>query len=1131
MPRRTDIETILVIGSGPIVIGQACEFDYSGTQACRVLAEEGFRVILANSNPATIMTDPSMAYRTYVEPLEPDVLAAIIERERPDALLPTLGGQTALNLTMALVERGVLDRFDVEVIGANAEAISTAEDRDKFKSAMEEIGLEVPQSGFAHSLDEALAIGESIGYPIMIRPSFILGGAGTGIARDRQHLTQLAAEGLDASPVSEVLVERSIAGWKEYELEVMRDHADNCVVICSIENFDPMGVHTGDSITVAPAQTLSDVEYQTMRDAAFACIRRVGVETGGSNVQFAVDPTDGRQIVIEMNPRVSRSSALASKATGFPIAKIAARLAVGYRLDEITNDITGVTPASFEPTIDYVVTKIPRWAFEKLPGATNELGTRMQSVGEVMAIGRTFPESLQKAVRSLEQGRTGLNGDPGEQAVDSVPTTQLLSQVQTATPERLFELESLLRRGVTVEEVAAVTGVDPWFLAEMGKIVDARLALAQRVVAGTVPSDLDRRSWRRLKRLGFSDAQLAYVFNGDAGPGGPAGSTAANGGAAAKGAEAEGTQRGPKAVTEEDIRRARLDLGVRTTFKTVDTCGAEFEAHTPYHYGTYEDEDEVVPSDRPRVIILGSGPNRIGQGIEFDYCCVHASFALQAAGYETIMLNCNPETVSTDYDTSDRLYFEPLTPEDLQNVLAAERDASTGEGRLVGVIVSLGGQTPLKLAGSLPPDLVLGTSPASIDLAEDRERWNELCGRLGIPQPPGGTAVTAADAVAIAAGIGYPVLVRPSYVLGGRAMEIVYDDDRLTQAVNDMAASLNREGGVTAERPVLVDRFLEDAVEVDVDAIRDATGAVVICGVMEHVEEAGVHSGDSACALPPQTLSAGVVAVLEDHARAIAEALDVRGLCNVQFAVKDDQAYVIEANPRASRTVPFVAKATGVPVAMVAARVMVGATLAELADEGLLSDPVVGHVSVKEAVLPFNRFPGVDTLLGPEMRSTGEVMGIDRTFGLAFAKSQIAAGNRLPTEGTVFLSLADRDKAAGLDAARQFSVLGFDLAATSGTAAALEAAGIPVSTVVAKVGDPEGEDAVALIAGGKVQLVVNTPRGRGPRADGIHIRATSLLHQVPCLTTVAAARAAAAGIADWIKHPLSVRSLQEYLAG
>ncbi len=1074
------------------------------------------------------MTDPSMAYRTYVEPLEPEVLAAIIERERPDALLPTLGGQTALNLTMSLVERGVLDRFSVEVIGANPEAISTAEDRDRFKSAMEEIGLEVPRSGFAHSLDEALAIGEAIGYPIMVRPSYILGGAGTGIAGDRAHLARLAAEGIEASPVSEVLVERSIAGWKEYELEVMRDHADNCVVICSIENFDPMGVHTGDSITVAPAQTLSDVEYQAMRDAAFACIRRVGVETGGSNVQFAVDPADGRQFVIEMNPRVSRSSALASKATGFPIAKIAARLAVGYRLDEITNDITGVTPASFEPTIDYVVTKIPRWAFEKLPGTDSELGTRMQSVGEVMAIGRTFPESLQKAVRSLEQGRMGLNADPGEGAVDAVPVDDLLTRVGTATPERIFELESLLRRGVTVEALAAATGIDVWFLAEMGKVVEARLDLAERVVAGWRPPDLSRREWRRLKRLGFSDAQLAHVFNGGgAGAGAAAGEAAADGGAAVEPA-AGGTQQGPEAVTEEDIRRARLALGVRTTFKTVDTCGAEFEAHTPYHYGTYEDEDEVVPSDRPRVVILGSGPNRIGQGIEFDYCCVHASFALQAAGYETIMVNCNPETVSTDYDTSDRLYFEPLTPEDLENVLAAERDASAGEGRLVGVIVSLGGQTPLKLAGSLAPELVLGTSPASIDLAEDRERWNELCGRLGIPQPPGGTAVTAAEARAVAAGIGYPVLVRPSYVLGGRAMEIVYDDERLTDAVHDMGASLNREGGVTAERPVLVDRFLEDAVEVDVDAVRDATGAVVICGVMEHVEEAGVHSGDSACALPPQTLSPGVVDVLEGHVRAIAQALDVRGLCNVQFAVKDDQAYVIEANPRASRTVPFVAKATGVPVAMVAARVMVGATLAELADEGLLRPPITGHVSVKEAVLPFNRFPGVDTLLGPEMRSTGEVMGIDGTFGLAFAKSQIAAGNPLPTEGTVFLSLADRDKAAGLDAARQFSVLGFDLAATSGTAAALEAAGIPVSTVVAKVGDPEGEDAVALIAGGKVQLVVNTPRGRGPRADGIHIRATSLLHQVPCLTTVAAARAAAAGIADWIKHPLSVRPLQEY---
>jgi len=1101
MPRRHDIESILVIGSGPIVIGQACEFDYSGTQACRVLAEEKFRVVLANSNPATIMTDPAMADRTYVEPLDPDVLTAIIERERPDALLPTLGGQTALNLTMALAERGVLDAYGVEVIGANAEAIATAEDRERFKAAMEEIGLAVPSSGFAHSLDEALAIGESIGFPIMVRPSYILGGAGTGIAVDRDHLVRLAAEGLEASPVTEVLIEQSIAGQKEFELEVMRDNADNCVIICSIENFDPMGVHTGDSITVAPAQTLTDVEYQEMRDAAFACIRRVGVETGGSNVQFAVDPVDGRQVVIEMNPRVSRSSALASKATGFPIAKIAARLAVGYRLDEITNDITGATPASFEPTIDYVVTKIPRWAFEKLPGATDVLGTRMQSVGEVMGIGRTFPESLQKAVRSLEQGRHGLNADPAETALDPWSTEDLLKAVGVATPERIYQAEALLRRGVSVDRLAEITGIDPWFLSAVAQITDARMALDLQVTLGVTVADVDRRGWRRLKQLGYSDEQLAYLF-GDG-------------------------------VGVAEIRAARTALGVGVTYKTVDTCGAEFEAHTPYHYSTTEDEDEVQPSDRPRVVILGSGPNRIGQGIEFDYCCVHASFALRAAGYETVMVNCNPETVSTDYDTSDRLYFEPLTPEDLANVLEREQAVSVGAGRLVGVIVSLGGQTPLKLAAGIPPDLVLGTPPASIDLAEDREQWNDLCSRLGIPQPPGGTATTAAEAVAVASSVGYPVLVRPSYVLGGRAMEIVYDDDRLVAAVEAMSGvggSLGREGGVTADRPVLVDRFLEDAVEVDVDAVRDATGEVVICGVMEHVEEAGVHSGDSACALPPQTLSASVIAELERTVRTIAESLSVHGLINVQFAVKDDQAYVLEANPRASRTVPFVAKATGVPVAMVAARVMVGATLAELRREGLLTEPVTGHVSVKEAVLPFNRFPGVDTLLGPEMRSTGEVMGIGSTFGLAFAKSQIAAGNRLPVSGTVFLSLADRDKAAGLDAARQFAALGFDLAATSGTAAVLEAEGIAVSTVVAKVGEshPGVVDAVDLIAGGQVQLVVNTPRGRGPRADGLHIRATALAHMVPCLTTVAAARAAAAGIADWTSHPLSVRSLQEY---
>jgi carbamoyl-phosphate synthase large subunit len=1104
MPRRSDIESILVIGSGPIVIGQACEFDYSGTQACRVLAQEKFRVVLANSNPATIMTDPAMADRTYVEPLDPDVLTAIIERERPDALLPTLGGQTALNLTMALADRGVLDAYGVEVIGANAEAIATAEDRERFKAAMEEIGLAVPASGFAHSLDEALAIGESIGFPIMVRPSYILGGAGTGIAAGREQLTRLAAEGLDASPISEVLVEQSIAGQKEFELEVMRDNADNCVVICSIENFDPMGVHTGDSITVAPAQTLTDVEYQAMRDAAFACIRRVGVETGGSNVQFALDPSDGRQVVIEMNPRVSRSSALASKATGFPIAKIAARLAVGYRLDEITNDITGVTPASFEPTIDYVVTKIPRWAFEKLPGATDELGTRMQSVGEVMGIGRTFPESLQKAIRSLEQGRGGLNADPGETALDPLSTDQLTTAVATATPERVFQLETLLRRGVSVDELAARTGIDPWFLSAMAEVTDARMALDLQVTLGVTVADIDRRGWRRLRRLGFSDPQLAYLFG--------------------------------HPVTPADIRAARTALGVDVTFKTVDTCGAEFEAHTPYHYSTTEDEDEVRTSNRPRVVILGSGPNRIGQGIEFDYCCVHASFALRAAGYETVMVNCNPETVSTDYDTSDRLYFEPLTPEDVASVLDAERAASVEGGRLVGVIVSLGGQTPLKLAATIPADLVLGTAPSSIDLAEDRERWNDLCSRLGIPQPPGGTATTAAEAVSVASSIGYPVLVRPSYVLGGRAMEIVYDDERLSAAVEAMSGvggSLGREGGVTADRPVLVDRFLEDAVEVDVDAVRDTTGDVVVCGVMEHVEEAGVHSGDSACALPPQTLSSSVIADLERYVRIIAEALEVCGLINVQFAVKDDHAYVLEANPRASRTVPFVAKATGVPVAMVAARVMVGATLAQLRAEGLLCEPVTGHVSVKEAVLPFNRFPGVDTLLGPEMRSTGEVMGIDATFGLAFAKSQIAAGNRLPASGTVFLSLADRDKATGLDAAREFASLGFELAATSGTAAMLEAEGIDVSTVVAKVGDsqPGVVDAVDLIAGGKVQLVVNTPRGRGPRADGLHIRATALAHQVPCLTTVAAAKAAAAGMADWARHPLAVRSLQEYHQG
>ena len=1038
----------------------------------------------------------------------PTVLAAIVERERPDAILPTVGGQTGLNLAMELAELGVLEDLAVELIGASAEAISTAEDRDRFKRAMGEIGLEVPASGFASSLEQAMAVGEVVGFPLMVRPSFILGGAGTGTADDRDTLARVATEALAASPVSRVLIERSIAGWKEFELEVMRDRADNCVVVCSIENFDPVGVHTGDSITVAPAQTLSDVEYQAMRDDAFACIRRVGVETGGSNIQFAVEPKDGRRLVIEMNPRVSRSSALASKATGFPIAKIAARLAVGYTLDEITNDITGATPASFEPTIDYVVTKVPRWAFEKLPGALDRLGTRMQSVGEVMAIGRTFPESLQKALRSLEQGRAGLNADEGEDTYELFDDDEVMAKACQPTPERVFHMEAALRRGITPDAVARATGVDPWFVDQLQKISLARGALEAFAQGGKGLGDLDRRAWREVKRLGFSDAQIGYLLTRGA------------------------STRSGQVVGEDEVRAARLRAGVRATFKTVDTCGAEFAALTPYHYATYEDEDEVRPSERPRVVILGSGPNRIGQGIEFDYCCVHASMALRAAGYETVMVNCNPETVSTDYDTSDRLYFEPLTYEDVANVIEAEREAGVVHGvdlaPLAGVIVSLGGQTPLKLAHAIDASLVLGTPPASIDLAEDRERWNALCERLGIPQPPGGTALTVSEALDVAAKVGYPVLVRPSYVLGGRAMEIVYDDERLERALLALSSSLRSEGGVSALRPVLVDRFLEDAIEVDIDAVRDISGEVLVAGVMEHVEEAGIHSGDSACALPPPTLSPGLVATLESHTGAIAESLGVIGLLNVQFAVKDGVGYVLEANPRASRTVPFVAKATGLPLAKVAARLLTGTTLAQLRDEGMLRPPArAGWVSVKEAVLPFSRFPGVDTLLGPEMRSTGEVMGIGTTFGLAFAKSQIAAGNRLPSEGTVLLSLADRDKASGLEAARAFAELGFELAATSGTAAFLEAGGLAVVTVAGKIGESGAADVVELISSGRVELVVNTPRGRGPRADGVRIRSSALLHRVPYLTTLAAARAAAAGVADWKRHGLSVVSLQE----
>ena len=1093
MPKRLDIQSILVIGSGPIVIGQACEFDYSGTQACRVLRDEGYRVILANSNPATIMTDPDFADRTYIEPLTPEILELIIAREKPDAVLPTLGGQTGLNLAMALFERGVVGVPGTpELIGANAEAIATAEDRDRFKKAMIEIGLSVPNSGVAHNMDESMVVVAEIGLPVIIRPAYILGGKGTGIASTMEEFIHIARNGLDASPIHEILIETSIAGWKEYELEVMRDRADNCVVICSIENFDPMGVHTGDSITVAPAQTLSDVEYQLMRDAAFACIRRVGVETGGSNVQFAVNPANGDQVVIEMNPRVSRSSALASKATGFPIAKIAAKLAVGYTLDEIPNDITRMTPASFEPSIDYVVTKIPRWAFEKFPGTSGILGTQMQSVGEVMSIGRTFPESLQKGLRSLEQGRFGLNCDPAEKQYDAFSDAELLKKCGVATPERIFYVGEALQRGLGVEVVHGVTQIDPWFLDEMQMIIDERASLNGLGLTDIVPTH-----WRRLKRLGFSDVQIGYAVG----------------------------------ATEHEVRSAREAAGIIPTYKTVDTCAAEFNATTPYHYSTYEDETEVRHSSKQRVIILGSGPNRIGQGIEFDYCCVHASFALRDAGFETVMVNCNPETVSTDYDTSDRLYFEPLTQEDVLNVIAAETAASGGVAPKV--IVSLGGQTPLKLSGLIPSELVAGTSPRSIDLAEDREKWNTLCNSLQIPQPPGGTAATFEKAQEITHMIGYPVLVRPSYVLGGRGMQIVHDDEHLERAMKELAGfgTLGKEGGLSVERPVLIDRFLEEATEVDVDAIRDNTGEVLIGGVMEHVEEAGVHSGDSACTIPPQTLPSWVIEVIEAYTKSIADALEVVGLVNVQYAVVGHTVYVIEANPRASRTVPFVAKATGVPLAKVASRVMLGATLQELRVEGLLTRPVTGgHVSVKEAVLPFSRFPDVDTALGPEMRSTGEVMGIDRTVGRAFIKAETAAGTVLPTSGTVFLSLADADKPAGLVVAKRLRDLGLGIAATTGTAEYLERFGQRVDRVIGKLSESHMnlENAVDLIAQGEISFVVNTPQGRGSRSDGEAIRKAANANRVSSVTTVKAALAAMNGLAEQRDHDVEVRSLQEY---
>ena len=1093
MPRRSDLKRIVVLGSGPIVIGQACEFDYSGTQAVKALREEGYEVILVNSNPATIMTDPAIADRTYVEPLTVDFLERVLATERPDAVLSTVGGQTALNLALEAGRQGVLARYGVELLGANLESIEKAENRDMFKAAMVRIGLDVPRSLYCHTLAEAKEALEELGFPAIIRASFTLGGAGAAIAYNRDEFEEQVEHALSESMRSQILIEESVLGWKEYELEVIRDREDNFIVICSIENVDPMGVHTGDSITVAPALTLTDKEYQRMRDTARDVVNEIGVTTGGCNVQFAVDPKTGRQIVIEMNPRVSRSSALASKATGFPIAKIAAKLAVGYTLDEIPNDITETattsTPASFEPVIDYVVTKIPRWAFEKLPGTSGILGTQMQSVGEVMAIGRTFPESFQKGFRSLEQGRLGFNADPGEDEYAEITDEELAAAVGVARPHRMLLVGEALRRGWSVDRLQELTAVDSWFLDQMLMIVEER-----HVLAASGPDELTRRGWRRAKRLGFSDGQLAHLWG----------------------------------VAEEDVRDARVVAGVLPTYKTVDTCAAEFDAETPYHYSAYEDESEVRESDGRKVLILGSGPNRIGQGIEFDYCCVHASFALREAGFETIMLNCNPETVSTDYDTSDRLYFEPLTKEDVLNVIDAEGPEQ--------VIVSLGGQTPLKLAGEIPRHLVAGTSPDSIDAAEDRERWNTMCHELSIPQPPGGTAIDIEQALSITDEIGFPVLVRPSYVLGGRAMQIVHDRNHLARAMEELAGfgSLGREGGLSAERPVLIDRFLADAIEVDVDAIRDPTGEVLIGGVMEHVEEAGVHSGDSACALPPPTLPSWIVEVIESYTAAIAKRLDVKGLINVQFAVAGTTVYVIEANPRASRTVPFVAKATGVSLAKVATRVMLGATLEELRSEGLLGHPVGGHVAVKEAVLPFNRFPEVDPALGPEMRSTGEVMGIADSFGRAFQKAEVAAGTHLPSSGTVFLSLADPDKPAGLAVARRLRGLGLDVAATSGTAEYLAKFDLPVDRVVVKVQESKegsaGQTAPELIADGTISFVMNTPRGRLGRSDGEHIRKAASLHHVACVTTVDAALAAAQGLSEAGSGPVRVRSLQEYHA-
>jgi carbamoyl-phosphate synthase large subunit len=1087
MPRRTDIHKILLLGSGPIVIGQGCEFDYSGTQACKALREEGYQVVLVNSNPATIMTDPDTADRTYIEPLTPELVAKVIEKERPDALLPTMGGQTALNIAVTLAKSGVLEKYGVELIGAKLAAIEMAEDRLLFKEAMARIGVPVCPSGIAKSLIEAREVGKQIGaYPLIIRPAFTLGGAGGGIAYNQEEFEEIVQSGLDASPVDQILVEKSLLGWKEYELEVMRDLADNVVIICSIENIDPMGIHTGDSITVAPAQTLTDKEYQRLRDASIKIIREIGVETGGSNIQFAVHPDTGEYIVIEMNPRVSRSSALASKATGFPIAKFAAKLAVGYTLDEIPNDITKKTPASFEPTIDYVVTKIPRFAFEKFAGSQQTLTTQMKSVGEAMAIGRTFQESFQKALRSLEIGRFGWGCDRDE----SLPSIeQVRSLLRTPTPDRIFSIRHAMQLKVSLEDIYDLTGVDPWFLDKMQGILTTELFLKTQQLTSLTKTQL----WD-VKRQGFSDRQIAYATK----------------------------------TTEDIVRTHRKSLGVIPAYKLVDTCAAEFEAETPYYYSTYEEETEVIPSTRRKVMILGGGPNRIGQGIEFDYCCCHASYALRKQGFETIMVNSNPETVSTDYDTSDRLYFEPLTKEDVLNIIEAEHPE--------GIIVQFGGQTPLKLAVPLQEYLdaegaetgesaergfvgtrIWGTSPDSIDMAENRERFERVLRELGIQQPENGMARNYDDALHVANRIGYPVVVRPSYVLGGRAMEIVYSDTELERYMTYAVQ-------VEPDHPILIDRFLENAIEVDVDAIADATGMVVIGGIMEHIEQAGIHSGDSACSLPYVSLTEATLVTIRQWTVQLARALKVIGLMNIQFAVQGEQVFILEANPRASRTVPFVAKATGVPLAGYAARIMSGETLVGL---NYTQEVIPTHIAVKEAVLPFDKFPGTDTILGPEMRSTGEVMGIDAGFGRAYAKAELAAGQKIPLTGTVFVSATDRDKLAVVPVVRDLIALGFKIIATAGTQQVLQEQGLVVESVLKlHEGRP---NVVDIIKNGQIQMIINTPSGEEAQADGKLIRRTALVYKIPIVTTIAGAKATAAAIKSLQSQPLEVKALQDYL--